>query len=120
VSDRAASFTPLVEQWLTVPDVAGNLGIDVVRVRQLIRDRQLVAARDDEGVLRIPAELVDGDHIVKGLPGVLTLLADAGYNDDEALTWLYSTDDTLPGRPVDALRENRGTEVKRRAQSLGF
>jgi hypothetical protein len=29
-------------------------------------------------------------------------------------------DDSLPGPPVAALREHRGTEVKRRAQALGF
>ena len=28
-------------------------------------------------------------------------------------------DDDLPGRPIDALRENRGSEVKRRAQAMG-
>ena len=26
----------------------------------------------------------------------------------------------LPGSPIDALRANRGTEVRRRAQALGF
>ena len=57
--------------------------------------------------------------MLKGLPGVLTLLADAKYGDDEALRWLY-TDDDIPGSPVQALVENRGTEVKRRAQALGF
>jgi len=57
--------------------------------------------------------------VLKHLPGVLTLLGDARYSDDEAIRWLY-TDDQLPGSPVQALRENRGTEVKRRAQALGF
>jgi hypothetical protein len=38
----------------------------------------------------------------------------------ESVVWLYTPDDTLPGRPVDALVENRGTEVRRRAQALGF
>jgi hypothetical protein len=36
------------------------------------------------------------------------------------LSWLFSADDTLPGTPVQALRANRGTEVRRRAQALGF
>ena len=57
--------------------------------------------------------------MLKHLPGVLTLLHDARFSDDEALRWLY-TDDDLPGSPVRALWENRGTEVKRRAQALGF
>jgi hypothetical protein len=57
---------------------------------------------------------------MKHLPGLLTLLRDAGYNDEEALTWLYSPDESLPGTPATALAENRATEVKRRAQALGL
>jgi hypothetical protein len=56
----------------------------------------------------------------KHLPGVLTLLHDAGYNDEEALRWLYTADESLPGTPVQALAGDRATEVKRRAQALGF
>jgi hypothetical protein len=36
------------------------------------------------------------------------------------LRWLYSPDDTLPGTPVAALSGSGATEVKRRAQALGF
>jgi hypothetical protein len=118
----AADASPgadLVADWLTVPDVGELLGIDVTRVRQLVRDRELVAVRRD-GVLLVPAGLVQDGRVLKGLPGLLTLLGDARYTDDEVLRWLYTPDDSLPGRPVDALRENRGTEVKRRAQALGF
>jgi uncharacterized protein len=48
------------------------------------------------------------------------VLADAGYDDDAALRWLFTPDDSLPGSPVKALAENRGTEAKRRAQALAF
>jgi hypothetical protein len=51
---------------------------------------------------------------------VLTVLHDTGYDDRTARRWLFTADDSLPGRPIDALRENRGSEVKRRAQALGF
>jgi hypothetical protein len=51
---------------------------------------------------------------------VLTLLRDAGYSDEEALRWLTTPDETLPGTPLQALHENRATEIKRRAQALGF
>jgi len=54
------------------------------------------------------------------VPGVLTVLHDGGYDDHAALTWLFTEDESLPGRPIDALRENRGAEVKRRAQALAF
>ena len=53
------------------------------------------------------------------LPGLLTLLHDRHFDDRECIAWIF-TDDDLPGRPIDALRENRGSEVKRRAQVLGY
>ena len=56
----------------------------------------------------------------QGLPGTLTLLSDAGFDDAAALRWLFTADDTLPGTPIQALRENRGTEIRRRAQALAF
>lgn len=115
---HADAFEALVPAWLTVPEAADLLGVGVNRVRQLVTDRQLIAVRRD-GVLMVPADFVQDGRVLKGLPGVLTLLADAKYGDDEALRWLY-TDDDIPGSPVQALVENRGTEVKRRAQALGF
>lgn len=105
--------------WLNVPDVAESLGVPVTRVRQMVRDRTLLARRVD-GVLKVPAAFIQDGAVVKGLPGLLTLLFDAGYNDDEALDWLFREDASLPGTPVQALAENRGKEVRRRAQALGF
>lgn len=85
----------------------------------MIRERALIAVRRN-GVLRVPAELVAGPTVLKNLPGVLTVLHDAGYNDEEALGWLYTPDDTLPGMPSVALNTSRAKEVKRRAQALAF
>ena len=120
----ASSAEAEPKEWLTVPEVAERLGLVVTRVHQLFRDGNLIAVRRD-GVLRVPADLISVDSdsrpvVVKHLPGVLTLLRDAGYADEEILTWLYTADDSLPGTPAQALRENRGTEVKRRAQAAGF
>jgi Rv2175c C-terminal domain of unknown function len=111
--------TELVTDWLPLPDVAEALGLDILRARQLVRERQLLAVRR-EGVLYVPADFVQDGRVLKHLPGVLTLLTDARYTDEEALGWLFTADDSLPGTPVQALRENRGTEIKRRAQALGF
>jgi hypothetical protein len=111
----------LVIEWLTLPDAAEQLRIDVGKVRQLIRDRRIIAFRRGEpSRLEVPAAFFLDGEVVKGLPGLLTLLADAAYDDDEALHWLFTHDESLPGAPIDALRENRGTEAKRRAQALGF
>jgi hypothetical protein len=117
--DPDPSATALVPSWLNVPTVSELLGIDVTRVRQLIRDRQILAFRL-EGVLQIPAAFIQDGHVLKGLPGLLVVLADGGYADDEALRWMFTPDDSLPGTPVEALRENRGREVRRRAQTLAW
>jgi hypothetical protein len=106
--------------WVTVPDLAEQLEVPVTRVHQMLREHHLLAVRRD-GVLRIPAELVAGKGVLKHLPGVLTVLFDAGYNDEEAMRWLYTQDDSLPGgTPAAALSGSGATEVKRRAQALGF
>jgi hypothetical protein len=105
--------------WINLPDLAEKLELPVTRVHQLIRDRSLLAVRRD-GVLRVPVELIATPTVRKHLPGVLTLLHDAGYNDEEALRWLYTADESLPGTPAQALAGDRATEVKRRAQALGF
>lgn len=111
----------LISDWLTLPEVAERLGIDVGRVRRLLQDRDLVAARHGErNVLSIPAGLLDGDEPLTDLRGTLTVLSDAGFDAEASLRWLFTADDSLPGTPIDALRERRKTEVRRRAQALAF
>ncbi len=104
---------------LPLPDVAQQLGLPVTRVHQMMRDGQLVGVRR-AGVVLIPAEFLSGDAIVKGLPGTITLLRDAGYAAEDILRWLFTAEDSLPGTPIGALRTNRRREVKRRAQAMGF
>lgn len=111
----------LVGEWLDWSEAGDRLGVSVSKVRQLIREHQLAAAVPVPGAgQKVPAALIMDGVIVKGVPGVLTVLHDGGYDDREALTWLFTADDTIPGRPIDALRENRGSEVKRRAQAMAF
>lgn len=103
---------------LPLPEVAARLGQPVNRVYQAVRDGQLLALRRD-GVLGVPAEFLTGDGtIVKGLPGTITVLGDSGFTPEEMLRWLFTPDDSLPGTPIQALRGDRGREVKRRAQAL--
>jgi hypothetical protein len=113
-------LTALVDEWVDWHTAAEELAVPVSRVRTMIREHQLAAAVPAPGAgQQIPAAFLQDGLVVKGLPGLLTLLHDAGYDDRECIAWLF-LDDDLPGRPIDALRENRGTEVKRRAQALGF
>ncbi|MQA16930.1 MAG: DNA-binding protein, partial [Pseudonocardiaceae bacterium] len=70
---------------LPLPDVAQLLGLPVTRVHQMLRDGQLLALRRAE-VVAVPTEFfAPGEEaaVVKGLPGTVTLLRDAGYADEE-------------------------------------
>lgn len=110
----------LVGEWLTLPDAADQLGIPLGRVKQLLRDRKLLAVKRPEGTLSVPAAFLDGKQVVKGLCGTLTLLFDCGFDEPDALRWLFTADETLPGTPIDAITRRRATEVNRRAQALAF
>ena len=109
----------LVTEWLSLEEVADQLRANVARVRRHIREGDLVAvAVPGRKGPQVPALFVADGQVVKGLPGTLTLLKDARHRPEEAVVWLFTADGSLPGRPIDALRENRGTEVRRRAQAL--
>jgi hypothetical protein len=120
VSETTAATPGEPAGWVDLPDVAERLDVPVSRVHQMVRDGTMLAVRRD-GVLRVPQELLANRTVLKHLPGVLTVLHDAGYNDEESLRWLYERDDSLPGgAAVYALAGDGATEVKRRAQALGF
>jgi hypothetical protein len=110
----------LVGEWLSLIEVAGRLDLPAKRVKQLLHDRKLLAVTRPDGKTAVPAAFLDGQQVVKGLPGTLTLLFDCGFGEDEALRWLFTADETLPGTPIDAIVRHRGTEVNRRAQALAL
>ena len=113
-----ADLAALVPEWVDWAGAAEQLGVTPAKVKTMIRDHELAAAVPAPGAgQRVPADFLQDGVVVKGLPGLLTVLHDAGFDDRECIAWLF-TDDDLPGRPIDALRENRGAEVKRRAQAM--
>jgi hypothetical protein len=116
-----ADLSSLVDEWLDWSQAAALLGVTPAKVRTMIRDHELAAAVPVPGSgPRVPAAFIDEDGLpVKGLGGLLTVLHDGHYDDREIIAWLF-TDADLPGRPIDALRENRGSEVKRRAQAMAL
>lgn len=121
VTPISTELEQLVPAWLTLPEVADRLGLPVNRARQLLKEKQLVAVRRGEAnSLQVPAAFLDGGQILKGLPGTLTLLSDNSFTPEEAVRWLFTPDDSLPGTPVEALAGSRGTEVRRRAHALAF
>jgi hypothetical protein len=116
-----ADLSALVDDWLDWSEAARRLGVTPAKVRTMIKDHELAGAVPQPGDRPgVPAAFIGDDGLVlKGLPGLLTVLHDGGYGDRECIAWMF-TDADLPGRPIDALIENRGSEVKRRAQAMGF
>jgi hypothetical protein len=124
MSERTQDLTPdlagLVDEWLDWSEVGAVLGVTPAKVRTMVRDHELAAAVPAPGSPpSVPALFLQDGLVVKGLSGLLTVLHDNRYDDRHAIAWIF-TDADLPGRPIDALRENRGSEVKRRAQALAF
>lgn len=107
------------EELLTFPEVAEKLGLAVTRVHDLVHARKIIAWRTADGVRVIPAAFFNAkNQINKYVSGVLTVLGDGGYSDEEILRHLFSSDDSLPGRPIDALHGHLAREVIRRAQAM--
>ena len=109
---------------LPTDEVCRLLGIEERRLKQLIRDRELIEARDGSGARGVPQDvIVKGDNGWEPLPslqGTLTLLADDGFTAEEAVAWLYTVQDELGERPIDALTSGRHHRVNRIASTLAF
>ena len=115
-----ADLAALVPDWVDWAAAAEQLGVTVAKIKTMIRTHELAAAVPTPGAgQRVPADFLQDGLPVKGLSGLLTVLHDGGYTDRECIAWIF-LDQGLPGRPIDALRENRGAEVKRRAQAMAF
>ena len=110
----------IVGQWLTISEVAGHLGLPASRVKQFLRDRKLLGVQRPDGTFGVPAAFLDGNQVVRGLHSTLTLLFDCGFSDAEAMRWLFTSDDSLPGSPIEAIAAQRCREVNRRAQALAI
>lgn len=112
--------------------VAKLLKMPVSKVAQQLRDGHLVGVRRD-GEIVVPQIFFTADgHIVKALPGLLTVLRDGGFPETDIVRWLFTADSSLTitrdgtkeaqtnARPVDALHAHQAREVVRRAQSLTY
>lgn len=112
----------LVDEWLTLPDIAERLDLKVTLVRRMLQERLLIGVRRGErNILSVPAPLLGPDGPLPELAGTLTVLADSGYGDAAALRWLFTPDETITGgSPVKALLAGHKTEVRRRAQALAI
>ena len=133
MTDSVEALERLVDEWLTVPDVADRLGLDASRVRRIVQERRIIGARrGDPRIFYVPAAFLVPGHlanpaqptqpdsqqpwtVLASLQGTLTVLSDAGFSDEAAIVWLFTPDDSLPGTPITALRAGRKTEIRRLA-----
>jgi hypothetical protein len=115
-----------------LPTVADLLRMPVTRVHHLLRQGQLLAVRRN-GKFVVPQMFFDRHgHVIKPLPGLLVVLRDGGYRDNEIVRWLFTPDPSLTisrdgsterianARPVDALHSHQAREVLRRAQAMAY
>ncbi len=133
---RDTTLDSLVGEWLTLPDVAEALGLELGKVRRLVADRHLVGVKRGErstfqvpaaflvpaaaGEAAGPAAATEGAHeVLATLRGTVLVLADSGFSDEEILRWLFDVEPSLGEAPVQALRSGRRAAVRRVAQTLG-
>jgi hypothetical protein len=132
---NSANIDTLIDEWLTVPDIADRLGEPVTKVRRLLEERRLVGLRrGDPPVLSVPAAFVVPGHlanpaqpgtpgegapwtVLAALQGTFTVLADVGFDDEAAVAWLFTPADGLGTTPMAALLAGRKSEVRRVAQA---
>ncbi|TDE88951.1 DNA-binding protein [Occultella glacieicola] len=118
-------------QWLSLPEAAELLEVELRAVRGMLTERRLLAVRRGENkALSIARDflVLPGDDspipeppvVIPGLRGTIIQLADAGYDDEETLGWLYAEDEELGETPIAALRAARTHAVRRVAQTLAF
>jgi len=114
----ASATNPDGRIWYTVPELVDVLGVGVGRIHRLFEDKHLLAARID-GVLKVPSDFIADGEPLSELRGTLIVLADAGFDDSEAMAWLTEPEESLGAAPIDALLAGRKAEVRRVAQALG-
>lgn len=111
----------LVQDWAPLPDIAELTGLSISQVRRLLEDDAICGIKIGKPkVMQVPLAFFKDGEVVTPLKGTLSTLHDAGFDDEEAIIWLFTPDESLPGRPIDLLRAGNRKEVRRRAQALAF
>ena len=108
------------ESLLTFPEVAEQIGVPVTKVHDYVNAGKLPSWKK-EGKKVVPSTLLGEDGgLSKFISGAITVLLDGGFTQDEILGYLFTADESLPGRPIDALHGHGAREVIRRAQAMAF
>ncbi|RAV32043.1 Rv2175c family DNA-binding protein [Corynebacterium heidelbergense] len=111
---------PAGETVITIAEAADRAGLVASKIFDELNAGRLLDIRVDS-VRYIPERFFTEDgEINRFVPGVLALLSDGGYSHRESLEYLFTPDDSLPGRPVDALHGHLAREVMRRTQAMAI
>ncbi|WP_435300233.1 Rv2175c family DNA-binding protein [Timonella sp. A28] len=132
----AERLETLVDEWLTQPEFAERLGTEVKSVRSALADQRILGVkRGQPKVLCVPAAFLIPAHlanpadaqkddgsgkliILPSLRGTIIQLKDMQLSDAEVLHWLFSVEESLGERPLDALLVGNRSAVRRAAQHL--
>lgn len=107
-----------VDSWLTIDQVAEQLGVSASKVRRLIEEHVLFSVRVDKQPM-IPAHLIHDGEPLASIRGTMLLLLDMGFSESEAIEWLYADNQYLSSTPIEALLQGHKAPVRRAAQALG-
>ncbi|WP_297850729.1 Rv2175c family DNA-binding protein [uncultured Corynebacterium sp.] len=108
------------ETLLSFPEVAERIDVPVTKVHDYVNAGKLVSYKK-AGKKYIPELMLEnGNELSKFIAGAITVMLDGGFNQDEILAYLFTEDESLPGRPIDALHGHGAREVIRRAQAMAF
>jgi len=110
---------PSHTEFVTIPELCERWGLTPSKIHRMIEDHSLAALRID-GVRRIPAEFAGEHEPLSSLRGTLLALLDAGFSNEESVSWLLSENEELGERPIAALREGRKSAVRRATQALAW
>ena len=111
-------ITEKVSDWLTLDQVADQLGLSTGKIRRLIEEHVLFAVKIDKEP-KVPAHLLVNGEPLSSIRGTLLLLLDIGLEINEAIDWLYTDNDDLGEMPISALLKGHKAPVRRAAQTLG-
>ncbi|MDT3767749.1 Rv2175c family DNA-binding protein [Gleimia hominis] len=113
-----------MNDFLTVAETARLLGLPQTRIKQLWARRELMKVRKDK-VAMVPAQCLlkseNGWIPRPSIMGTLTMLADAGFSDEEAAQWMLSPQESLNDRrPLDMLAADEVHAVRAAIIPLAF
>jgi excisionase family DNA binding protein len=107
-----------VANWLSLDEVASQLGLSTSRVRRLIEEHVLFAVKIEKQLM-VPADLIVDGEPLASVRGTMLQLMDIGLSEPEAIDWLYADNEYLGEKPILALRKGHKAPVRRAAQNLG-